>query len=652
MIIFLREKYIAQLFMWGIAIVFVIGSIMLYSGSSGGRRDGTEAEVVLKIGAAEITRGNFERMVSDQIRRQQDQRFGGPPDRKDIEKRIIDTLIERTIEGSLSVSDAEIERYIQSDTNRVQQYNQYVELGFAEIYKQNIRFQLSSSTLRDNIQNLELVTDTEAEQAYRLEADKAKIKYVEFRHSDYSPNVKVEDGEAEAYFEENKINYKTEEQVNIRFVKINPADFVTQSDIEEYYTDNQSEFTTEEVVRARHILKKFPDNATDEQKAETKTAAEELLKTIQEELAAGTSFADLAKTHSEGPSSVDGGALGESMPGLPTGKYFGRGQMVKPFEEACFDTLKPGEVSDLVETSFGFHIIKLEEKFADRLKPFPEVENEIREKLVNISGADKAKEIADNLLFEIEVEDYETAIGLDKYKDINLTAGETNFFSKDDGTIPQIGSKWTYRGLTEEIFDMEVGVTNTIETKNYQGDVVAYFVVTVLGKKPTAIPAFEDVKELVISDLREEKTKDLALADAQSLYNQHTEGESLDDLIKKYKTPEGINTEQKTAQESSLFSLTAGSSYVSGMGTSKDVMHAAFTMTVGEVKGPFKGDAAAYIIELVERVEPDLELFQTDPAQKAERYQTLLQSKKQDAYDNWFASRKKMIDPWVHEDYR
>ena len=105
----------------------------------------------------------------------------------------------------------------------------------------------------------------------------------------------------------------------------------------------------------------------------------------------------------------DGGALGTPNPDLPPGKYFGRGQMVKPFEEACFDTLEPGEVSELIETRFGYHIINLEEKFTSTLKPFTDVEGEIRDKLVQITGADRAKEIAADLLYEIEIEDYESA---------------------------------------------------------------------------------------------------------------------------------------------------------------------------------------------------------------------------------------------------
>lgn len=651
MIIFLREKFIAQIFMWVIAIVFVVGSIMLYGGS-GGQGEGTEEEVVVKIQSLEVSRGNFEKMVSDQMQSRRNQQYGGEPDEKFVQKEIIDFLVKRAIEGSAKISDAEIERYIRSDSGRVQTYNQYEGFGVAELYKQNIRQQLSSTLLRDNIQGLELVTDTEAEQAYRLESNKAKVKYIEFRHSDYTSIVNVDDAEAEKYFQENQAKYKNEEQLNVKFIRINPEDFVIKTDIEDYYTQNQNEFTTPEVVKARHILKKFPQNATDEQKTEVKTAAEELLKTVNAELASGASFADLAKTHSEGPSGVNGGALKGSNPNLPPGDYFARGDMVKPFEETCFDVLQPGEVSGLVETSFGYHIIKLEEKLQGSIKSLPEVETEIREKVIKIVGVDKAKRVADDLLFDIEVEDYETAIGLDSYKDLSLSVAETGFFDKDIVTIPEIGSKWSNQGLLEALSDMEVGVINTIESKKYNGDVTAYYVAKVLGKKPSAIPSFDVVKSQVIDDIRDIKAKELAMADVQDLFDKKTDVDSLDDLLKKYVAPEGISPEQKTVQESNLFNLTPGSSYVSGMGNSKAVMFAAFSLAVGDVKGPLAGDSSTYIIELTERVEADLELFQKDPTQKKERLSSLLQTKKQQAYDNWFASRKKGVNPWIHEDYR
>ena len=652
MIIFLREKFIAQLFMWVIAIVFLVGTVFLYSNTQGGG-EGPEGEVVLKIDGAEVKRGTFENAVANAIENQrQNQRFGGTPDREETQQSVIDSWVRQTIEGSVDIADADLRRYIRSDESRVQQYNLYEQFGAADLYMENIRQQLSSTALRDSIQALELVTDTEAEQAYQLESDKAKVKFIEFKHSDYTSTVEVDDAEAEAYYEKNRDDYKSEEQVNVKFIRVNPAEFVSDSEVERYYEENQSSFATPEAVKARHILKKFPDNATDEQKAETKTAAEELLKTVNAELAAGADFAELAKTYSEGPSATLGGALKGSNPKLPAGDYFARGEMVKPFEEAAFDTLVPGEVSGLVETQFGYHIIKLEEKRAPEPQPFAQVQYEIQQKLVQVSGVDEAKRIADELLYEIEIQDYDAALVHEDYKDLSLTVLETGLFSRDAPTIPQIGARWGYEGLIQEVFDMEVGVIKVIEAKKRTGEVDAYFVATVLEKKPAAIPPFAEVKTDVIAALKEEKAAAEALADAQSLFNQRGDDGSLEDSLKKYSAPEGLTDDRLSVQESNLFSLSANSNYISGMGNSAEAMFAAFRMQIDEIGGPFKGSSSVYIIQLVERQEPDVEAFQVDPAEKTRHLQTLIQAKKREAYLNWFAARKKGSELWIHPDYR
>ena len=152
------------------------------------------------------------------------------------------------------------------------------------------------------------------------------------------------------------------------------------------------------------------------------------------------------------------------------------------------------------------------------------------------------------------------------------------FFSRDATTIPQIGARWGYEGLIEDVFDMEVGVIKVIEAKKRTGEVEAYFVSTVLEKKPAAIPPFAEVKTEVIEAVKEEKTAALALADAQSLFNQHVSGESLEELLKKYKAPEDLTTDRLSVQESNLFSLSANSNYISGMGNSAEAMFAAFRM--------------------------------------------------------------------------
>ena len=652
MIIFLREKFIAQLFMWIIAIVFLAGTVFLYSNTQGGGED-PEGEVVLRINNSEVKRGEFESAVANALETQRrNQRFGAL-DREEMQKSVIERWIQQTILGSVDIGPAEIERYIRSDTTRVEQYNLYQQFGAADLYTENVRLQLSSAALRDSVQSLELVTDTEAEQAYRLESDKAKVKFIEFKHSDYAATTEVDEAEAEAYFEKNRDNYKSEEQVNVKFIRVNPADLVSDEDIAAHYEENQAEFTTPEVVKARHILKKFPDNATDEQKAETKTAAEELLKTINAELAAGADFAELARTHSEGPSSAQGGALRGGNPKLPPGDYFARGGMVKPFEETAFDSLEPGGVSGLVETQFGFHIIKLEEKRAPEAQPFDQVQYDIRQKLVQVSGVDEAKKVASDLLYEIEIQDYDAALALERYKELSFIALETGFFSRDVTTIPQIGARWGYQGLIEELFDIEVNVIKVIEAKKSNGEQIeAYFVATVLEKKPATIPTFSEIKPQVLSDLKTEKSKERAFEDAQNLLNKRADTASLDALLEKYDAPESLATDRLSVQESNLFALSPNSDYIAGMGSSTETMFAAFQMEVDEIGGPFKGSNSVYVVQLIEREAPDIETFQMDPAEKARHRQALIQAKKRETYLNWFAARKKASELWIHPDYR
>ena len=658
MIIFLREKFIAQLFMWIIAIVFLVGTVFLYSNTRGGNGD-PEGEVVLKINNAEIKRGEFENAVANAMESQrQNQRFGAP-DKDQIQKNVIDRWVQQTILGSVDIGDAEVKNYIRSDASRVEEYNLYQQWGVADLYTDNVRLQLSTDALRNSVQALELVTDTEAERAYQLEADKAKIKFIEFKYNDYTSIIEVDDAEAKAYFDENRDNYKVEEQINVKFIRVNPGDLVTREEVEAYYKENQKEFTTPEAVKARHTLKKFPDNATDEQKSETKIAAEELLKTINAELAAGADFAELAKKHSEGPSAAQGGALRGRNPKLPPGDYFARGDMVKPFEEAAFDTLKLGEVSGLVETSYGYHIIKLEEKKAPEIQPFADAQYEIQQKLVQVSGVDKAKKVAEDLLFDIEIREYDKALDLEEYKQFSLTVLETGLFSRDAPTIPKIGATWGYQGLIEELFDMEVNVIKVIEAKKRTGqEVEAYFVATVLDKKPAAIPPFEEIKTEVIEGtskidgLRKEKAKERAFADAQNLFNQRGDATSLDTLLEKYKAPEGLAADRLSIQESNPFSLSPTSDYIAGVGNSAETMFAAFQMKVDDIAGPFNGNNGVYIIQLVEREEPDVEAFKMDPAEKARHRQALIQAKKREAYLNWFAARKEASELWIHQDYR
>lgn len=150
-------------------------------------------------------------------------------------------------------------------------------------------------------------------------------------------------------------------------VKIQPlAVPVTDKDIANYYEENKSKYVEPEQVHARHILVKLADNATEEQR----TAGKDKIKTIFDKAKNGEDFAELAKANSDCPSAKQGGDLG----------FFTRGQMVKAFENAAF-ALQVGQISDIVETEFGYHIIKLEEKKEGKQLTLDEVKEKIKDTL-------------------------------------------------------------------------------------------------------------------------------------------------------------------------------------------------------------------------------------------------------------------------------
>ena len=156
--------------------------------------------------------------------------------------------------------------------------------------------------------------------------------------------------------------------------KVMPTISITDEDVKTYYDNHPEEFEVPERVRAGHILRKVDPNASEESKAE----ARKKIEAIKGKLDNGEDFAKLAQENSDCPSSAKGGDLG----------FFVHGQMVKPFEEAAF-ALKPGEISDVVETRFGYHIIKSLEKEEATTLAYDDVKEKLTEKLKK----DKFKEM-------------------------------------------------------------------------------------------------------------------------------------------------------------------------------------------------------------------------------------------------------------------
>jgi len=165
--------------------------------------------------------------------------------------------------------------------------------------------------------------------------------------------------------------------------EIAPRVALKPSQVEDFYKNNPERFKQPETVRASHILIRIPEGASDAERAEAKTKAEKVLK----DLKAGKDFAALAKQHSQDPgSAANGGDLG----------VFPKGQMVGPFNDVAF-TLKPGATSGLVETQFGYHIIRVAEKQPERTVPLEEVRPKIEQYLQNLNRENETEAFVKSL---------------------------------------------------------------------------------------------------------------------------------------------------------------------------------------------------------------------------------------------------------------
>jgi peptidyl-prolyl cis-trans isomerase C len=224
------------------------------------------------------------------------------------------------------------------------------------------------SKVLDNMINLELLHQESQKEKITVDASSVDQELAAFKARFPTPEAfraTLEDMQ----ITEDELRTKIRENIGVRQLldkKIGGATAVTDEEMQTYYNENPDMFKSPEQVRARHILIRVAADADDAAKAD----AQKRIEAIGRRIESGEDFAELAKETSEGPSKTSGGDLG----------YFGRGRMVKPFEEAAFATA-PGEVSGVVTTPFGYHLIQVIDKKPASTASFADVKDKLAEHL-------------------------------------------------------------------------------------------------------------------------------------------------------------------------------------------------------------------------------------------------------------------------------
>jgi peptidyl-prolyl cis-trans isomerase D len=289
-------------------------------------------------------------------------------DSPEVKSLVLDQLINKRVlseeirQAKYAISNDQLATYItgmpefQKDGKFSQElYDQTLEQNriTASRFEEGMRADLLAQQAQDGITKLGFVSHARAGDTYKLTHQQREVTVAEIKTKDFISQVKIDPAQVKAYYEQHKDKLRVPEQVKIEFLLLSassliPSIKVDDAEVKKFYDENAAKFQGNEQRRASHILIGFGVNATPEQKQQAKAKAEEILAIVKKN---PKRFEELAVKESQDPGSASkGGDLGS----------FGRGAMVKPFEDTAFG-MKVGQISDIVESEFGFHIIKVTE---------------------------------------------------------------------------------------------------------------------------------------------------------------------------------------------------------------------------------------------------------------------------------------------------
>ncbi|HET7205528.1 MAG TPA: peptidylprolyl isomerase [Terriglobales bacterium] len=473
-------------------------------------------------------------------------------------------------------------------------------------FEQETKNEILFRKLHDLVTGSAQVSDSDVRQEFEKKYTKVKFQYAFFTEAELKKQIHPTDAELKAFYDRNKANYNNSipEKRKIAYIALDTTKLanetqVTQQDLQSYYDQHQDEYRVPEQVQVRHILIKAPspgaDGKVDQAAVDAaKTKAEDVLKQVRN----GGNFAELAKKYSDDPGSAkSGGELG----------WIQRGRTVPEFEKVAF-SLNKGQTSDLVKTTYGFHIIQVEDKQQAHVKSLAEVKAQIEPLIRQQKAARAAENEANSLL------DQARTMGLDKAaanKGLQVTT--TDFFTRTD-SLPGIGNS---PQLTDAVFsEGEKSPPDLVQTAQ------AYVVFQLQGVMPPATPTFEQIKSKIAEQFTNERASSLLAQKTQELSDRAKAGH---DLAKAAK-------ELGATVKPSDFVLPDGQ--VPDIGSMSGPAGVAFTMKPGEISGPITTGATGAVLQIEDKQAPNDEEF----AQKKDQIRDSLLQQKQDELFALFVS--------------
>jgi peptidyl-prolyl cis-trans isomerase D len=386
-----NNKKLIQLVLAVIMLPFALWGVESYVKNSGGSGE------IASVGGTPISAGQFQQAVREQQDRLRPQLGGNNQELLEspqLRRGVLEELINQRLlalhasKSNLMVSNEALVSFITAvpslQENGKFSRERYQALVAAqgmsvEMFEAQVRQDLILQQAMMAVGNAAVSGRVPAERWLAAQLEEREISEAVLRAEQFAAESKPDAAAVKRYYEENRVRFETPEQVRVEFLalsqeKMIEAAKVGEEEIKAWYQSNEARYKQPEQRQASHILIRADKNAPDADVKAAQAKAEQILAQLK---AAPGDFAKLAKQHSQDPGSGEkGGDLG----------YFGRGMMVKPFEEAAF-SLKENQISEVVRSDFGFHLIKLTGVRPEKIRPLNEVRGEILAELKRQSGS-------------------------------------------------------------------------------------------------------------------------------------------------------------------------------------------------------------------------------------------------------------------------
>lgn len=540
-----RKKRIVQVFMGLLILPFLFWGIESY------RNMGGEGYVAI-VDGEEIPRREYEQALRDHHERMRSMlgaNFDSAMlDTFEVKNSVLERLIQQRLlyreatGNGFTVLDSQIVKTIrdvpafQKDSKfSKQQYEQLLRSqGLTPaVFESRIRQELLLQQLLSGYSDYAFAPKVVAEKVHYLSEVKREINQSQIAPEQFLAQVTPKEKDIAEYYEEHRADFDLLERARIEYVVLSPDavaknETVSDEAVATYFFEHQEEFNQPEERKASHILVSITADATDDEKQVVRKKAEDLLEQVKQN---PDQFAEIAKQNSDDPgSAMRGGDLG----------FFGRGVMVKPFEEKIF-SMQLDEISDIVETDFGFHIIKLtaikEEKRPSLDNVREQIENKLKLEMVSSVFGEIAEDFS-NVVYE-QGDSLQAAA-----KKFELPIQTSGWITRNSAD-PAILSN---DRLLSAVFS-EDAITNRRNTEAIEIKPDTLVAARVFEYKPATTQSLEVVREQIVERLKKQMAEAKAIEEGQVKLARLQAGEEVSDIVWSdakqisYMQPQGVDPE-------------------------------------------------------------------------------------------------------------